>query len=226
MLSKAQEKLIKSLHTKKGRQKHNRCLVEGHKNVREAEQFVDFAFLPEDTENFDELVTTQTPQKVAAVAHVPEYELADIEKHNTIIVLDGVQDPGNVGSILRLCLGFQASLLLVESADVTDSKVIRSSAGAFFQTAWKKMSRSDAQEYIANQSREIYRLELNKDAKHAEQMSHDTPSIIIAGSEGNGIQLDVPGTSIIIRHEDALESLNVTHAVAIALYTRYMVKFV
>ena len=142
MLTNSQQKLIKSLHTKKGRQKTDLCLVEGKKNIELAADLIEYTFTKEDTPQFDKLVTTETPQDIAGVAKIPAYKLEDIKKHDCIVVLDNIQDPGNVGTILRLCLGFDAALILINSADPTSPKVIRSSAGAVFQTNWLKSTRT------------------------------------------------------------------------------------
>lgn len=218
MLTKAQEKLIRSLHTKKGRATSGRCLVEGEKCVSVAGDFVDFTFSKHDSESFEKLVTTETPSDIAAVARIPSWGWDRVRSTRTIVVLDGVQDPGNVGSILRLCLGFDAALILIESADVTSPKVIRSSVGALFQVPWQIVPRSDAIERIHSLNRPIIRLELR--GERVTKFTRD-PVVIIAGSEGNGITLDIMGTSVAIPHNPALESLNVTHALAIILSQRF-----
>lgn len=220
MLSNAQEKLIRSLSSRKGREKSGRCLVEGAKAIETAGRAVEFTFTREDTAEFDSLVTTETPQDEAAVARIPEWSRDDIDKSPTLVVLDGVQDPGNVGAVLRLCLGFGASLLLVESCDVASPKVIRSSAGGMFLVPWLRMSPSEAAEYLAVSKRDIFRLEKIDGAKGPEAFAKPKRVAIIAGSEGSGIRLPNTGTSIGIAHDERLESLNVTHALAIAMYCR------
>jgi TrmH family RNA methyltransferase len=217
MLSKAQEKLIRSLHTKKGREKSGLCLVEGKKVIETAKEAVDFTFTPQDSDIFRQLVTTETPQDMAGVAKIPEWTRKDITQQSVIVVLDGVQDPGNIGSILRLCLGFNASLLLIDSVDVTNPKVIRSSVGAIFQVPWINISRSEAEKILTSLDRPIYRLEKVAESIEPNQISDDT-FILIAGSEGSGIQLPIDGIAVSINHDPRLESLNVAHALAIALY--------
>ena len=217
-LTSAQEKTIKSLHSKKGRKNTGLCLVEGKKNVEAAGDAVDFTFSTSETKLFKSLVTTDTPQDIAAVAKIPTYKLDDIEKSNLIIVLDTVQDPGNVGAILRLCLAFDASLLLVESADPTSPKVIRSSAGALFSVPFMEISKESAIATIQRLNRPVYKLEKASDGVTA---ISDATAIVVAGSEGNGITLPVKGTSISISHSKKLESLNVGHALAILLSNYY-----
>lgn len=221
MLSIAKEKLIRSLQTKKGRDKSGQCLVEGQKVIDVADKAIEFTFTAEDTEQFRQLVTTEKPQSIAAVANIPLWQQQHVEKAPTIVVLDGVQDPGNVGSILRLCLGFNASLILIDSVDVTNPKVIRSSVGAIFQVPWWITKRETAANYISNLNRPTFRLENTEDHESIAVLNTSEPCILIAGSEGSGISLPVSGTSIAIDHSDALESLNVTHAVAITLHARF-----
>lgn len=220
MLTNAQEKLIRSLHAKKGRQKHGKCLVEGSKLIEAADGAVEFTFTSKDSKQFDKLVTTETPQDVAAVARIPEFSIEDILEFPTVLILDGVQDPGNVGAILRLCLGFNAGLILIESADPTSPKTVRSSAGAVFSTPWVTLSPEEAQEIVAEHPRSVYRLEKRKQARPIDALVSKDHIYLIAGSEGSGIRLPTTGTSVAIEHDDRLESVNVGNAVAIGLFLR------
>ncbi len=218
MLTKSQEKLIRSLKTKKARQKHGLCLVEGQKVVALAKDFIEYTFSHKDSSHFEKLVTTETPQFLAAVARIPRWGIENVVSRDIIVLLDGVQDPGNVGAILRLCLGFEASLVLVESVDVTSPKVIRSSVGAIFQTPWIQASRKDVDDIIKKIDHPVYRLEKRKNSVKFDKADIKTPLILVAGSEGKGIRKDIKGESVYIKHDKALESLNVGHALAIALY--------
>lgn len=232
MLSKAKEQLVRSLHRKKDREESGLCLVEGNKVIETAGDAVEWTFSRNDSDAFDALVTTDTPQDVVGVARIPRWTREDVSSRSTIVVLDGVQDPGNVGAILRLCLGFDASLVLIESADVTSSKVVRASAGAMFQVPWMAVPRKDAVEFILGFDRPVNRLE---SSMHAVILPEQRPAvslsngrranaesrILIAGSEGSGIQLDIAGESISILHNPKLESLNVGHALAIVLSQGY-----
>jgi TrmH family RNA methyltransferase len=226
MLSLNQEKLIRSLATKKGRTESGFCLVEGEKNVLEAGDLVEFTFTPNDSKDFASLVETVTPQPIVAVARIPVHTKEEILKSDIIVVLDGVQDPGNVGTILRLCLGFDAALVLIESADPSNSKVIRSSAGAFFKTPWLEIPRPGAEAELLSYGREIYRLEGEGKSEVISFNSKNLSTLpkkllLVAGSEGHGIKLEVAGTSLTIPHSDKLESLNVANALAIVLAGLY-----
>ena len=219
-LTRAQEKLIRSLHDKKGREESGLCLIEGEKNIEAAGEAVEFAFRREDTPGFNRLVTTETPQDVAAVAKIPVWSEDAIRHQPTIVVLDGVQDPGNVGAALRLCLGFHASLVLIESADPTSPKVIRASVGAMFQVPWREIARTQAEAYLADIGRPVYRLEKTPASQDISLLAKEAAVTLIAGSEGQGIHLPTEGQALAIRHDPRLESLNVGHALAIALHER------
>lgn len=219
MLSKAQEKLVKALHSKKGREKQGLCLVEGKKVLETAGNAVEWTFTREDSAVYEQLVSTETPQDIAGIARIPEWSVESVVERDIVLVLDGVQDPGNVGAILRLCLGFDAGLVMIESADVTNPKVVRSSVGALFQVPWIRIARSEATEFIASLNRPVYRLEKRDGAIALPTVPTATtePLVLIAGSEGRGVLLDVEGQSVYIPHNELLESLNVGHSVAIAL---------
>jgi RNA methyltransferase, TrmH family len=222
MLTNNQEKLIRSLHRNKGRKESGMCLVEGEKTIESACDFIEYTFTREDSDRFDDLVTTKTPQSIAAVARIPSFNLDQVMDAQNVLMLDGVQDPGNVGAILRLCHAFDVTLVLVESVDVTNTKVIRSSSGSMFSVPWVAISRAEAAAVVhKTDDRAILRLEKRDGAEGLDSVKTNEKKLIIAGSEGKGIQLNVEGKSIVIDHANALESLNVTHAVAIALHHFY-----
>lgn len=219
MLTKNQEKLIRSLQTKKGREESGLCLAEGKKVIEMAGDLVEYTFRESDTPIFAKLVTTEAPQTEAAVVRIPTWDEQALLAKRVIVVLDGVQDPGNVGAILRLCLGFDAGLILIESADVTNPKVIRSSAGAMFKVPSRNIPRAEAEHILKEMDRPIYRLEKRKGSTSISNTRFNTPLLLIAGSEGKGIQLDSSGASVHIEHSSELESLNVGNALAITLHT-------
>ncbi|MCR4256521.1 MAG: RNA methyltransferase [Candidatus Uhrbacteria bacterium] len=224
MLTKNQEKLIRSLQTKKGREESGLCLAEGKKVIEMAGDLVEYTFRESDTSVFAKLVTTEAPQTEAAVVRIPTWDRETLLAKRVIVVLDGVQDPGNVGAILRLCLGFDAGLILIESADVTNPKVIRSSAGAMFKVPSMNVPRAEAENSLKEMNRAIYRLEKRKGSVPISDALFNAPLLLVAGSEGKGIQLDSPGASVHIEHASALESLNVANALAIALYSIFPIK--
>jgi RNA methyltransferase, TrmH family len=219
MITRAQEKFIRALHTKKGRREHGFTLVEGKKPLEAAGKAVEWRFTEADTPQFATLLTTETPQEIAGVAKIPQWTTEDIAKQPVIIVLDGVQDPGNVGAILRLCAGFSASLIAVDSADISSPKVVRASVGMLFHVPWRIVSRNALEQTVQELARPVYRLEKKPDSIALGSTLIKTPCILIAGSEGGGIRTTIAGQSLEITHNSALESLNVTHALAITLWS-------
>lgn len=220
MLTKAQERILRELQIKKSRKERGLCIIEGAKFVRDAARYVEFEFTPKDTNQFREYVSTSTPQVVAAVARVPEWRIDDVLARDIVVVLDNVQDPGNVGTVLRVALGFGASVIAVESADITGQKVVRASTSAMFKAPWVEMKREEAEDFFAANPRTTYRLEHRKGAVAPNAIQRG-PMYIVAGNEGGGISLRIDGTSVRIPHDLALESLNVATAVAIILSRLY-----
>jgi RNA methyltransferase, TrmH family len=143
----------------------------------------------------------------------------------TAVVLDGVQDPGNVGTILRTALGLGATgvIALKGTADLTNSKVIRSAMGASFHlpavpatpeefVAWAKLQRAEI--WIAERSGEP-----------AEQLpgprADRSPVALVFGNEGAGTSsvLESAATRrVAIPLAQRVESLNVAVAAGILLY--------
>jgi TrmH family RNA methyltransferase len=219
MLSKSDQKLIRSLHKKKGRAETGKTLIEGQKLVDELREFVDFDFTDIDTDDYKKLVTTETPQMMAAVARIPEWGSDDVKASKTIIVLDHIQDPGNVGTLFRLALAFDATVITINSVDTFSPKVIRSSAGAVFRVPHIAATHEAAAAFLP--SRKTVRLEKRDGATPLSQFDTTGDIAIIAGNEGKGVSEQLPGDSIYIEHSDALESLNVAAATAIVLYKVY-----
>lgn len=221
MLSNKQKGLIRKLHKKKGRRDNKMTLVEDAKLIDAAGDLVEFTFTRNDVKNYNQLLTTHSPQDIAGVARLPSWSQSDVEQSQTILVLDGVQIPGNVGTMLRLCLGFDATLISVESVDVSNPKVVRSSAGALFHVPTLEMNRSRAETYLQKLNRDMYRLEAGGASSPINSVKTKKPAVIVAGSEAHGIRLSNTGVSITIDHDAKLESLNVSHATAITMHQRY-----
>jgi TrmH family RNA methyltransferase len=219
VLEKGQVKLIHDLvRDKKTRRERGLFLIEGAKFVKDARQFLEFSFTDKDVSGFKELISTETPQSVAGVAKIPKFTLDEVKKKRVVVVLDGLQDPGNVGTILRACLAFDAGLILVESTDPTNPKSVRASAAAILKAPWIEVGKFDLDGVLEELNRPVYRLELRKGATPIDDVKYE-PMVIIAGNEGRGITLEVEGaTSIFIPQNAELESLNVAMAVTVALY--------
>ncbi len=154
-------KKIKKLHSKKGRRQYNSFLVEGKRSIIEAinnnaeienliisencteemSQIInkfnknDINIISE--EYFKKISTTVTPQGIAAVIKNKDVDINNIDnlENKLIVALDSLQDPGNMGTIIRTCAAVKAAAVLVGkgSVDPFSPKVIRSTMGSIFQ---------------------------------------------------------------------------------------------
>lgn len=222
MLTRAQEKLIRNLTTKKGRREEGLCLVEGRKIIEELKALVEFTVEPKDTPLFKEFVDTETPQNLLAVVRVPKFEEAEVMKGARVIVLDHVQDPGNVGAFFRLARAFDATLVLRECADPFSPKVIRASAGASLKVPQLECDVEEVHTLLNASNRPVLKFEFKEGAQPFDSSVRD--AILIFGNEGQGILGSYAGQSVFIQHNPALESLSVAHAGAIAMHAFYAAK--
>ena len=164
---------------------------------------------------FDSLTETRHPQNKIGLFERPRSSAAHIlARHDTVaIALDGVQDPGNVGTIVRLAAAFDAAgvLLLPGCADPFGPKAIRSSAGAILNVPVASISMDD-----------LLNCGLPLHAADASGAIIDPPSagaVLIFGNEGAGVSEELMRrtTPIAIPMSARIESLNVASSAAILL---------
>lgn len=171
---------------------------------------------------FDALSETRTTQGVIGLFERPQARAADIlARRDTIaIALDGVQDPGNVGTIVRLAAAFDAAgvLLLPGSADPFGPKAIRSSAGAILRVPVAKIT-------IA----ELLAANVPLVATAMSGNTIDPPArdaVLVFGNEGAGVSTDLLRHSALlaIPMTSRVESLNVASSAAILLARSYALR--
>jgi len=211
MLSKTRIKFIKSLQNKKFRDEERLFVIEGDKLVKEflianvpvkmllaKPEFFD-SLLPEFTRSvnlvedvsYDELKqisSLKTPHNALAVVHMPDHEMNISEIINQFCVaLDFVQDPGNMGTIIRAAgwFGIKNIVCSMDCVDVYNPKVIQSSMGALlhvnvFYSDLKKLFTSAAQNAIP-----VFGTFLEGDSIYNHKL--DNKGIILLGNESKGI---------------------------------------
>lgn len=233
MVSKGQIKLISSLGQKKFRDKAGLFVAEGPKiisELREAGLKLHALFSVIDSEDTSENVYSITEtelQKISALKS-PNTSLAifEIPKPNKInsegliLVLDAIRDPGNLGTIIRLCDWFGVTQLLC-SPDTTDCynpKVIQATMGSIARVSVHYLNLS---EYLEKNTLPVYGAVLNGSNIYTSVMPKN--AIVVMGNEANGIseaitaRLDHKITIPQFGKTQKTESLNVATATAIVL---------
>lgn len=170
------------------------------------------------SELFDQLSDTRSPQDVIALFERPHSTFADLRKSDSLIVaLDGVQDPGNVGTIIRLAAAFDCAgvALLPGCADAFSPKTIRASAGAVLTVPIASVTPHD----LLHSKLPIYAA----DAEGEVIAPPPSKAILVFGNEGSGVsdEISVRATPIGIAMSPRVESLNVASSVAILLSKSY-----
>ena len=231
-------KYIKSLKTKKARVENRQYTVEGIKSVKDAiSAGADIAFLAvssklsksfeqEDVyvipdELFGGLCDTETPQGVIAVINMPDNQDKEYNR-NLYLYCDRVTDPGNMGTIIRICDAVNCGLLLsAGTVDIYNPKTVRASMGSFFHTDIKDgLTASDLKE-MQKHGFKIISGSLGKNTIDYRKADYSGKTVIVAGNEANGICdeiLDLSDTCVKIPIWGEAESLNVGVASALLLY--------
>jgi RNA methyltransferase, TrmH family len=170
------------------------------------------------------LADTETPQGVVAVIEPPKWDWSDLAPSTKapVLVLAGVQDPGNVGTILRTALGLGAAgvVALKGTAELHNPKVVRGSMGALFRLPAIAADDRALLEWARERGVELWVAE----ADGAPLASGARPSSSVAlvlGNEGAGVPPALAAEArrrVAIRLAPGVESLNVATAAAILLY--------
>jgi TrmH family RNA methyltransferase len=173
-----------------------------------------------DTE-LDHLADTQHPQGIIAVVRTPRWTLSDIKaKRAPVLVLDGVQDPGNTGTILRTAAGLGAAgiIALPGTVEVTNPKVLRGSMGAVFRLPWVELTSEELLAWTRDNSVSLLTAEMSGEPIVGLKLT--PPVAIVLGNEGAGLSpmLKVAGRPVSIPLAPGTDSLNVAVAAGILLY--------
>ncbi|MCP4336726.1 MAG: RNA methyltransferase [Mycoplasma sp.] len=184
----------KKLLSKKGRKEFNQFLIEGKNSIKEA---MSAGFVKEiitTNENYEGILVTpaiikkitgsENPQDIVAVCSLPtEKPIKD-----RILVLRNIQDPGNVGTLIRTAKSFGFSDVIVQGADPYSDKSLRSSQGAIFHI--NIIYTKEAINYIKELPNIIATL-LDKKAKPFNKLKPKEPFALVMGNEGKGIDLEI-----------------------------------
>jgi TrmH family RNA methyltransferase len=173
--------------------------------------------------DFASAAETDSPQGVLAIAEIPDHSLntLTIPKRARFVVLDAVQDPGNVGTILRTAaaLGATAALSLPGTVDLWNAKVVRSAMGAsfhfpVFSTTWEEIDAFRAREEVALWGADAAGTVLDT-------LQPPARLALLVGNEGSGLSSEARrrvDTLAALPIASLVESLNVAVATGILLY--------
>jgi TrmH family RNA methyltransferase len=233
-LSKNKIKWIRSLHLKKNRDEFGLFLVEGEKMVTEAlrefpeiieEVYTTCALdtflykgaieLISDAE-LSQLSTLKTPNKTLAVLRKPEKVGSNISE-GLILVLDGVQDPGNMGTILRTAdwFGVQKIVCSEDTADIYNPKVIQASMGSMLRM---DVTYTALDTFLSSCQLPVYGALLEGENVYNTALVRN--AVLVMGNEGKGIRPNIQAyinSPIHIPGFGKAESLNVAVATGILL---------
>ncbi len=243
MISKGKIKFIKSLNQKKYRTENNCFPAEGNKLVSDILPYFECEsifclsswlatqgdikakeILLVEQEDIDNASLQKNPQQVIAIFRQPSYSLQKEELLGKIsLVLDGIQDPGNFGTIIRLAdwFGIENIICSRDTVDVYNPKTVQATMGAIARV---KVHYAPLEDFISDMSKDyhlpVYGTFL--DGENIYQKNLSSEGLIIMGNEGNGISPEIErfiSQKLYIphypEHKETSESLNVAIATAI-----------
>jgi len=234
MLTKATAKFIKSLQLKKYRKQEQLFVVEGTKNVLEfinsgfkikllvvSEGFVEAHDLGDQHEiiiasrkELGAIGSYKTNDGAIAVVHQKENEAFDIQDE-LALALDDVNDPGNLGTIIRIAdwYGIKKVVASTNTVDLYNPKVVAAAKGSLSRVA---VYYTGLPEYLQNQSCEKYGAFMEGENIHKQSLN--SSALIVMGNEANGVSEEVEkliDKKVAIPRFGEAESLNVAMATAV-----------
>lgn len=176
---------------------------------------------------FEAMAETVTPQGVLAIVRMPEYSLEEmIDNAGTLVLLENLRDPGNLGTILRTAeaAGVSGVILSKESVDIYNPKVIRSTMGAVYRVPF--FYAEDFYGLLKELSdREVRLLAAHlKGTKYFNQADYSRKVGILIGNEANGLSGEAASLAeekVLIPMAGEVESLNAAVAAALLMYEAF-----
>ncbi|MBQ7248269.1 MAG: RNA methyltransferase [Lachnospiraceae bacterium] len=170
---------------------------------------------------FAKISDTKTPQGIAAVVRMRRYELADLTTGGPVLIIEDIQDPGTLGTMIRSAEGAGAGGIIMDpsTVDIYNPKVIRGTMGAFFRVPHVICPVSDAVAALKEAEYTIYAAHL-AGQKSFTEVEYGKAAFMI-GNEGRGLSdqsAALADTYIRIPMEGALESLNASVAASLLMY--------
>ena len=232
MITKNQIKLIRSLRLKKNRIQSGFFIAEGEKIIDELLQskletvhifstvnkysFSDY-YIPIKNAQLKQISYLKTPNKVVGLFKIPKNSVIDF--NSNIIALEEINDPGNLGTIIRLCdwYGIKNIICSINSVDCYNPKVIQASMGSISRV---NISYMDLEKLVADKNHKTVAADLV--GEKLRNFNFSKNQIIFFGSESNGfskkISSKIDNKITIEGLNNNVESLNLATSVGIILY--------
>lgn len=235
----------KKLLTRKGRKKQGKYIVEGEHLVEEAiraQASIETILVREDKwsgySDLDEertilisdeisalLTDTVTDQGIFAVVKMQENQ-GDITGKRPVLLLDEVQDPGNLGTLIRSAdaAGFEAVIIGKGSVDLYNSKALRSAQGSHFHLPVIHDDLTKWIDLFEEKKIDVYGTALDERAVSYHEVIPKETFALIVGNEGNGVNPDILNKTtknLYIPIKGQAESLNVAIAASILMFSLY-----
>ena len=222
-------KFVSKLNDKKYRKEFGLFIVEGEHLVEEAYKhnlLKEVYSLNETSYDNSYVVSKSVMRKISSLNTIPNIiGVCKIKEEkslgNKILILDGIQDPGNLGTIIRSAVAFNISTIVIsdDTVDLYNPKVIRATEGMLFNI---NIVKKNLMEFIPSikDKYKIYGTNVNK-GTHLKNVDKIKNYAIIVGNEGNGVKKEIQDMcdlNIYIPISSSCESLNVAIATSIILY--------
>lgn len=252
-ITSPQNQLIKetqSLHRKKNRNELDLFLIEGIKGVREALKNnleVKNIFIEEKSnfinENFPEeitykvtkhiikkIATTESPPQIIATAKQVKYKFNDLLKKEKpiLLLIENVKDPGNIGTIIRTAAAAKIDGIIMygNTVDIYNPKTVRASVANLWKLPIIEIKEISELEKLKLKNFQILATSVanNKPIKHYDQIDYTKPTIIMFGSESEGLSTELIKYSdnlIKIPMNEEVESLNLSISAGVIIYEAF-----
>lgn len=225
-------KYLTKLNNKKFREEENKFLIDGYHLVEEAYKLgllESVIVLEEDLSfNVENIIVTKdimkkiscldTPPNIMGVCSMLKESISG----NKFLILDGIQDPGNLGTIIRTSVAFNIDTILLskDCVDIYNPKVIRSTQGMIFNINFKRCDLEEEINKLKDKNIPIYTTNVHNGIDIRNIDNKDKYALIM-GNEGNGVSDNISSLAdqnIYIKMNSKVESLNVAVATSILLY--------
>ena len=201
------------------------CLMKAKSNPRIQSKLSAAGYETVSEEVFRKMSDTQTPQGVLTVLKRPKHHLEDLlsRENPLFVVLEDLQDPGNLGTIVRTGegAGITGVILSIGTVDIFNPKVIRSTMGSIYRVPFVYVDHmADTLGMLHKKGIHTYAAHL-KGEQYYDSFSFREPTAFLIGNEGNGLKketADMAEYYLKIPMEGQVESLNAAVATALLMY--------